>query len=198
MRNRAEYLLALLLDALGGAAVLLVGVRAWSSIHVYRARPLADVTLRITGRSIDNASTAFALVALAGAVAVIALRGWPRRIVGVVLAAAGLGVAVRSVQAVSITHSRAGEFVQSRLHAAGITNGFAVTSHPLWAWLSAAAGVLILASGAMIAWRGAGWAAMSGRYDAPAETIDPDTERSRADIAMWRALDRGDDPTQPP
>jgi hypothetical protein len=51
---------------------------------------------------------------------------------------------------------------------------------------------VVAAGGLLTASRGRRWAAMSARYDAPAErrsgAVDPH-------VAQWDAIDRGDDPT---
>jgi uncharacterized membrane protein (TIGR02234 family) len=80
-----------------------------------------------------------------------------------------------------------------------------VSVHSGWAVLSCLCGVLVLLAGALVAWRGHRWGAMSAKYEAPVGEGQPaarfesaeDAERSRlrADASMWSALDRGDDPT---
>jgi hypothetical protein len=50
--------------------------------------------------------------------------------------------------------------------------------------------MLLTAAGLLVVVRGRSWAAMSTRYDAPAE-------RSRhGEASLWEALDRGEDPTK--
>jgi Tryptophan-associated transmembrane protein (Trp_oprn_chp) len=58
-----------------------------------------------------------------------------------------------------------------------------------WRALVLAGAVLGVLSGALAAWRGSSWAAMSRRYDAPSQP------RPEHESDPWRALDRGDDPT---
>lgn len=196
MRSRIEFVLAVALDLAGGGLALLISTRHWQSLRVPRTRPLADRTFPLTGRTLDNAPTALALVALAGVVAVIAVRGWARRAVGVVLVAAGAVLAWRSLDltgAVSVSRAlgvapRSGE---------GVPSGFAhVTSTAVWAELSAVCGLLVVAAGALVAVRGHRWAGLSARYESPARAPDDDeTTRARRDASWWQSLDRGDDPT---
>jgi uncharacterized membrane protein (TIGR02234 family) len=207
MRERGEYALALLLDLVGAGAALLISTRHWQSVLTPRPRPFRDDLLRVAGRTVDAAPTALALVALAGVIAILATKGMPRRVVGVVVALAGVGLVWRSLtglQALGV--SRARTLVQDK-HP-GIQLGSAVphvSVHSGWAVLSCLCGVLVLLAGALVAWRGHRWGAMSARYEAPVGEGHPaarvesaeDAERSRlrADASMWSALDRGDDPT---
>ncbi|MGI8761579.1 MAG: Trp biosynthesis-associated membrane protein [Jatrophihabitantaceae bacterium] len=202
MRSRGEFASALLLDLLGAAGALLISARTWQSVLTPRPRPFADDVLRLSGRTIDPASTALALVALAGIVAVLATRGRPRQLVGAVLALSGAGLVWRGLGGLSaIGTQRARSLVESE-HSGGVIDSSVLprlTVHPAWPVLSAACGVLVLVAGVLVAVRGARWAAMSARYDSPggprAPSADPEAERARADASLWAALERGDDPT---
>jgi len=208
MRERAEYGLALLLDLIGAGAALLVSTRHWQSVLTPRPRPFRDDLLQVAGRTVDAAPTALALVALAGVIAILATKGVPRRIVGVVVALAGIGLAWQSLtglQAIGVARART--LVQDK-HA-GIQLGSAVPQvsvHSGWAVLSCVCGVLVLLAGVLVAWRGHRWGAMSAKYEPPAgggtaavappeSAEDAERARLRADASMWSALDRGDDPT---
>jgi uncharacterized membrane protein (TIGR02234 family) len=206
-RGRAEYALALVLDLVGGGAALLISTRHWQSVLTPRPRPFRDDLLQVAGRTVDAAPTALALVALAGVIAVLATKGVPRRVVGVIVALAGIGLVWRSLaglQALGV--SRARTLVQDK-HP-GIQLGSAVPQvsvHSSWGVLSSLCGVLVLLAGVLIAWRGHRWGAMSAKYEAPAGEGQPaarfesaeeaERARLRADASMWSALDRGDDPT---
>lgn len=194
MRRYREFALALLLDALGAGAALLLAVRHWQTIAVPRPAPLHDLTVNVTGRTVDSAPTALALVALAGVVAVLATRGVVRRVVGGVIAAAGVGLVWRALAASSaVSGGRARSIVADRRSSADLT-GLAphVTTHGLWPALTVLCGVLVLAGGALVAARGHRWQAMSARYEAP----DEERDRARAATTFWTALDRGEDPTE--
>ena len=206
VRERGEYGLALLLDLLGAGAALLISTRAWQTVVTPRPRPFRDDVLRLPGRTVDAAPTAFALVALAGVIAILATRGVVRRVIGAIVALAGAGLIWRSLGALSAVGSeRARTLVQDR-HA-GVQLGSAVPQvsvHPAWAVLSCCCGVLVLLAGALVAWRGQRWGAMSAKYDRPAAGVeaehvvdaeDAERARLRADASLWSALDRGDDPT---
>jgi hypothetical protein len=57
-----------------------------------------------------------------------------------------------------------------------------------------AGGLLVIAAGLLVAWRGARWPVMSSRYDQPAARQAP----AAADAAsLWESLSQGLDPTDP-
>jgi uncharacterized membrane protein (TIGR02234 family) len=200
MRSRAEFAAALLIEIVGAAVVLLVGTREWQTITTSRARPFHADVLSVSGRTIDGAPTALALVALAGVVAVLATKGVARRAIGVLVAIAGAGIVWRSATAMgAVSASRARDLVRDK-HPRVLNSATAaqqVATHSGWAVLSIVGGVLVVAAGVLIAWRGGSWSAMSARYEAPVRAKEPDPEqaRAKADASLWAALERGEDPT---
>jgi uncharacterized membrane protein (TIGR02234 family) len=193
-RRYGPIALALALDLVGAAAALLIASRHWQTITTDRPAPRANDVLHITGRTVDSAPTALALVALAGVVAVLATRGIVRRVVGAVLALAGAALVWRSITAAgAVSTERARTLVRERhvtVDLTGVTPHIATST--VWPVLSAACGALVLVAGLLVAWRGHEWLAMSARYEAPA---DPARDEARASTTMWSALDRGEDPT---
>lgn len=202
MKRHAEFAAALVALIVGAGGALLASLPTWQTLSVPRAHPLSDVVVDITGRDVDSAVTALGLVALAGVVAVLATRGLWRRGVGVVIAAAGVGLIVRAALSIgAVGADRARSFVESRRRTVNVADSVLphidVTS--VWPVLSMLCGVLVTAAGAMVAARGGRWQAMSARYEASggaAETApDPEFDEARAAASMWSALDRGEDPT---
>lgn len=193
MRRAALFAVALLLDLVGAGVALLAATRHWQTITLERSAPFPSVTKEVTGRNIDAAPTALALVALAGVVAVLATRGVVRRIVGIVLALAGAALiwrALLSADAVSL--GRAAELVGGPFTDTGFPLYGHVASHAVWPAVTGVCGVLVTVSGALIAWRGHRWQVMSSRYEAqPAQQDDA----SKAVATLWNQLDRGEDPT---
>jgi uncharacterized membrane protein (TIGR02234 family) len=190
--NRRLFSLALLLDVLGAGGALLISTRPWQSIVLDRARPLADVGVQISGRSLDPAILGATLVALAGVVAVLATRGLARRAVGLFIALAALLLAWRAIAASkNVSHSRAISLVTDRRGGVGVGPNSVVhiTAHPIWPILTVVAAMLALIAGALVMIFGGRWSSMSARYEAPSSNT-PQT-----DEGMWTALDRGDDPT---
>jgi uncharacterized membrane protein (TIGR02234 family) len=201
MTARAEFALALALDLVGGAGALLAGVRAWQTIVTARGPRLLDDTLSVSGRTVDATPTALALVALAGAVAVIATHGVLRRVIGVVVGLAGAAIVWRAAGGFgAVSVDRARDLVRDKHPSAASTTAVPhITTSAVWPALTLLCGVVVLAAGALVAVRGGRWSAMSTRYESPAAQADPDTlarQRARADAALWSALDRGDDPTE--
>jgi uncharacterized membrane protein (TIGR02234 family) len=207
-RLQAEFGAALLLDLVGAAGTLLVGGRFWQTILTPRERPLTDDVLRVTGATIDSATTALGLVALAGVVAVLATRGLGRLVIGVFITLAGVGVVWRSAaSAHAVSASRARSLVETKHSGVGVDPSVEprVSVHSAWPTLSLVCGVLVVLAGLLIVVRGRRWAGMSTRYDAPAgraeiasaalSDVDRESARTRASATLWSALDRGDDPT---
>jgi uncharacterized membrane protein (TIGR02234 family) len=201
MRSRGEFALALVLDLLGAAGALLIARRTWQTARTPRPRPLADDVLTISGHTLDAATTALGLVALAGVVAVVATRGAARRAIGVLLALAGALLVWRSLSGLTaVSAARIRSLVEAKHSGVGVDATFVphVTVHSVWPVLSAVCAVLVLAAGVLIALRGQRWGTMSRRYEAPSgPTTDDEVSvaRARADASMWTALDRGADPT---
>ena len=194
MRRHALFAVALLLDLLGSGAALLVASHAWQTITAERGSPFPSVTKHVTGRTIDAAPTALALVALAGVVAVLATRGLVRRIVGGVIALAGVGLIWRAIQSGdAVSPERADSLVGFPHFDIGFPPVPTHIDAPVvWPALTAVCGVLIVVAGALIAWRGHQWQVMSARYEAqPTEEVDP----AKRAATLWSKLDRGEDPT---
>lgn len=194
MRRHALYVTALLLDLLGAAGALLIAAQHWQTITTRRPAPLQDDVLDLSGRTVDAAPTALALVALAGVVAVLATRGVVRRVVGGVLALAGLALAWRGIVSAGAVSTRRARSLVSEHHATVDVSGTVphVATHPAWPVLTVVAGVLVAVSGALVAWRGHHWQVMSTRYEAQPT---PETDPAKTAATLWNRLDRGEDPT---
>ena len=196
-RARAEYGLVLALDVVGAAAALLISTRIWQTVTAPRPRPFAAVTVDLSGRTVDAAVTALALAALAAVVAVVATRRVARQAVGVALGVVGVAIVWRSLSGfAAVSSSRAQSL--AREHHRGIVLTDAqphVAVHTVWPALCAVAGGLIVISGVIAALRGQHWHGMSTRYEAPTAAAVDGPPRAPTDLAMWNAIERGDDPT---
>jgi uncharacterized membrane protein (TIGR02234 family) len=165
--------------ALGAALALLAATRTWTVEVTHRLAPPAEVRTPRSGSVLEPWLTALALVALAGAGALLATKGRSRNLVGAILVLVGLGVL------------------------AGGVNGLATVSHVTVAWpvLAILGGVFIVCGGGLAAARGRFWPAMGSRYERPRAPRSPAEDQpqfigpSASDVAMWDALDRGEDPT---
>jgi uncharacterized membrane protein (TIGR02234 family) len=205
-RARVEFIAALVLLVVGAGLALIFSTRTWQTFTTVRSRPLADDVLHVTGRTIDAAPTALALIALAGVAAVIATRGWLRRIVGWVLALDGIAMIVRSVAALKPVDAEQARQIVMEKHPS-VTFDLAaaptVQVHPVWGIATCVCGGLIVVAGILIEWRGGTWGGMSSRYSRPdthpASPADPEQAKAaeaKANLSMWNALERGDDPTE--
>jgi uncharacterized membrane protein (TIGR02234 family) len=188
---RRELTITVLLALLGGIVAWVAAGRVWATGTAGEAPSTLPVSA--TGNDLSAAVTALGLTALAGALALLATRQLPRRLVGGLLAAAGLGIAVNAVGARGASHAA---------HVLGekaATKGFAtsaVAAHSASWWLLAVVGgVLVTLAGVAAVARGGSWPGMSSRYEnaaAPATARAADTGTAKD---LWDALDRGEDPT---
>lgn len=201
MRRTAEFAAALVLDLIGAAGALLIATRTWQVVRVRQPRPLPDEVLSVSGRTVDAAVTALAVVALAGVVALLATRGVARRVVGVVVALVGAGMIWRAALATApISATRARALVHEHHPGVSLVGPAAPQINPstTWAALTIVCGVLVAVAGALAAVRGNRWSTLSARYESRTAPVDPDAAGARAATSMWNALDRGDDPTAAP
>ena len=164
-----------------GAGLALYGVtRTWSEIVT--ARPgMSSLREVRTGADLAPWVIGLALVALAGAGALLATRGLARRLLGALLALVGLGVAA------GVLAGRA-----------GLTVGVAGAGAVLGPVAGVLGGLLILLGGVSAARSGHHWPAMGARYErrgAAAGDRDAGVDQRVDTRAAWDALDRGDDPT---
>ncbi|MFD7628478.1 TIGR02234 family membrane protein [Streptomyces sp. NPDC059851] len=191
--GRRSVAAALLLGALGATVVLLGSGRVW-------ARGTAAVgggSLPVTadGQAVTGLPAALAIVGLAALVAVFAVRGAGRLLVSALLALSGFGAALAAVLAADDQQALDAQAAKATADTAAQVGALA---HTVWPYVTAAGGVLILAAGLLALRHGRDWPAMGGRYerDGGARTrkpaaVDPDRPED-----LWKALDRGEDPTR--
>jgi uncharacterized membrane protein (TIGR02234 family) len=184
--------------AAGGGLALSTGGQTWVTATVARPEPLPPVTEQLTGSELAPLVPAGGLVLLAAAVALVAVRGAGRVLVGLLAAVAG-GVLGWSGLRTLLT--------DADVTAAGVvgsgTPGSTLTAELSGAWpvLALVAGLLAVAAGLLTVLRGSGWPGMGRRYERPAAAaaapVRRQTDEDRA-LDAWRALDRGEDPTERP
>jgi hypothetical protein len=179
-----------LVIGLTGAVAVVVGTaRPWAQISG-SVRGVPIVHASVDGAALAPLAAALGYVLLAGFGAVVATRGTVRRAIG---AAVLVAAAVVVVVAVAVP-SDISAALHSALRAKGYPGGGVVTEGTsAWRWVCLSGAVLAGASGAAVAALGRQFAVMGARYDAlPA---DAGEYGERDDAEMWRAIDRGDDPT---
>jgi uncharacterized membrane protein (TIGR02234 family) len=194
--SRRSLAAALLLGVTGATVVLVAAGETW----LHGTTSLAQGSLQVSGagRQATGAPGALALVGLAALVAIFAVRGVSRVIVSALLALCGAG----ALAAALLARGDTAALRESAAIATGLANApvgnIGTTAWPL---VSAVGAVLVLAAGIIALARGRSWPAMSSRYDragAPSTprravrqpAFDPDRPED-----LWKALDRGEDPT---
>ena len=90
---RREFMLVLLLGAVGAGLVVLAVRQPWAQAIFVPPRPLPAQDFSVTGQELVPLASALALAALACLAAVIATRSVTRRAVGALLAVLGAGAA---------------------------------------------------------------------------------------------------------
>ena len=180
MRGRRGLLVAITLLAVGGALLLVSGGRAWSTTTT-RSPGFPEVVVSSTGAEVAPLVVATGVLALAAAAALVAVRGWARRLLGVVVAVAGVAAFVQVLVASSPPVTGTG------------SSGEIDLAGSLWWPVAAAAALLVAGAGVLIALRGGGWPAMGARYDRDRGQAASDRPADPDDT--WAALDRGEDPT---
>ncbi len=175
-RPRRDVALSVLACAVGAGLALLSATRTWRVEVTPRTAPLPPLTVERSGVDLSPWLSALALAGLAGAGALLAVRGRARALLGVLLLATGAAVVAGGAHGAAVAQSR----------------------YAAWAVLCVAGGALVGYGGLRALLRGSSWPALGSRYERPAaepvETFEPGGP-SRSDVAMWDALDRGEDPT---
>ncbi|GAA4844777.1 TIGR02234 family membrane protein [Kitasatospora terrestris] len=187
-QNRRSLSLMLLLTVAGAVLVLTAVGRTWAE-GVVTGVDGGRLEVAAPGSRLTGLPGGLALVALAAAVAVFAVRGRARAAVGVLTVLAGLGAAAGALIGARDT-AGLDAVAAAKLALAGAQA--AEVTRTVWPWVALAGGLLLALAGAATVRFGAHWPAMGSRYEAPSRTARPSTD-SPADL--WKALDRGEDPT---
>ncbi|MFJ8075965.1 TIGR02234 family membrane protein [Streptomyces sp. NPDC096176] len=192
--SRRSLAAALFLGAVGATVVLLAAGRIWAEGTASVGG--GTVPLEAKGSDVTGVPTALAIVGLAALVAVFAVRRAGRFLVAALLALSGAGTA-----AAALLGASDGKALDEK--AARTTGDTAATvealTHTAWPYVTVAGGVLILLAGLLALRFGRQWPSMSGRYERDgsprsrkaARPADPDRPED-----LWKALDRGEDPTR--
>ncbi len=181
----------------GYAVTLVLGLAASGAVAVGVNKPWLRATAtvegmprlvaEVSGADIAPAAGALGLAALAAFGAVVATRGLFRRAVGVLIIAALAYVAFSA-----IFPGATGGLVVQGLAAKGWAGGHYDVHSVWWRWLVAVGALVGAGCGCLVVRFATMWATMGERYDAPAEHRQAEAS-SESDV--WRAIDRGDDPT---
>lgn len=178
---------------LAGTMTLVSSARPWARVVVDDSG--APVTVTLTGSVLSEVAGSLGVVALAGALAILATRRLGRRLAGAALTLAGAALAFSAAQAVAFPNARALALAGAALGRDAL--GAAQVSRTAWPMLALAGGLLLAAAGLATFVRGPTWPALGSRYEtAEAAGTPRRAGRRRSDgTGMWDAIDRGEDPT---
>lgn len=158
------------LASLAGAGLSLWAItRVWS-VQVTERPGLSALRDTTTGAAEQPWVAGLAVVALAGAGALLATRGVVRRVLGGLLIVVGVAVAAGTIAA-----------------RAGLSGGSIA-----WPVAGSAGGAIIALGGLVAARSGHRWPVMGARYERATAPVAAEPADTRA---TWDALDRGVDPT---
>ncbi|MFC1227479.1 MULTISPECIES: TIGR02234 family membrane protein [Streptomyces] len=191
--GRLSLAVALLCGALGAAVALLATRQQWSQGTATVAG--GSFPLTANGSDVTGVPAALAVVGLAALVALFAVRRAGRLAVATLLALAGAGTVAAALLGAS---DRSALDDKAAEVSGDTTAAVEALGHTAWPYVAAAGGLLLLLAGVLALRYGRLWPAMSGRYErggAPrprrtAAAGDPDRPEE-----LWKALDRGEDPT---
>ncbi len=188
-----QLAVVVLCGVLGAALVAIAAALTWWSADY--ADPLTGpLTVTLAGGSCVPELVPLALVGLAGLGASLATRGLPRRLVGLVLLASGVTVAVRS--GLSLTAGPRGPGALAGALTRPAEPVGAAQLHPVGPLLAVIGGVLLAVAGLLVL-LGVGARRLGARYERTRRAVDARTERGIAleQADWWKALDAGADPT---
>ncbi|MFJ4919207.1 TIGR02234 family membrane protein [Streptomyces sp. NPDC088725] len=193
---------ALLLGAVGAAVVLIASGQTWAEGTA--AVGGGSVPLEAGGRDVTGVPAALAVVGLAALVAVFAVRRAGRLLVSLLLALSGAGAAAAAFLGAADSAALDEKAATTTGDAAATVDAL---THTAWPYVTAVGSVLILLAGLLALGYGRRWPAMSGRYERTgaqgprgpvrgrqarrAPVVDPNRPED-----LWKALDRGEDPTR--
>lgn len=200
--GRRELTTAVLGAVLAGALALSAGGQAWALVTAERRAPLPPVSADLSGAEAAPLVPAAGLVLLAAAVALLAVRGAGRAVVGLLAAAAGGALLWSGLRALTGGLDDAGSDLPGL--GGATVDGTSADVSAAWPLLVVLAGLVAVATGALAVLRGRTWPAMGRRYERTdggpaaqgAPAARPRTDEDRA-VDAWKALDRGEDPTDP-
>lgn len=173
--------------------MFLAASRTWGSGRV-SAEGLPSDAITVTGSEAHPLVAALALVVAAAGLAVLSTRGRLRQGIGVLTVVSAVIILVVVVSGRGGTEDA---FTQAVAESTAFTGSNAPEmNHTWWPWGVAALSVVAAALGGLTIAFGRVWPTMSGRYEAPQATKQPDVDAAEdAGSDVWKAIDEGRDPT---
>jgi uncharacterized membrane protein (TIGR02234 family) len=185
--GRRWFAPTVVVGVLGTGLSALAGAKPWAAPDGQAGATLVDRT----GGHVPLAS-ALGLVGLAAWGVLLVTRGRVRRAVAVLGALVAIGLVATAV----VGRSSA---LDSARHAT-VDLGRTPTGSHLTAWwvVGLVAAVLALVGAAFAVRLVPAWPEMGSRYDAPQRRAQPPDPADMDETDLWRAIDQGRDPTDPP
>lgn len=163
-----------------GALATFIGCSfTWATATVTVLGGAGSRTVTVSGGEAVPQAMSLAIVAVAGALALLSLRSWARQVVGLLLIAVGVVIELGIL-----------DFLRHPAIDAGNDTVGLITTHPWWIVVGIGA-LLIAAAGVVTTVFSRAWDGLGAKYEA---------EGSRKTRAMspWDALNSGQDPTASP
>ncbi len=176
--------------AAGGLAFFAAG-RTWAEAKV-RAEGLASADVAVSGADAQPLVSALAVVIVTAGLAILAAGPRMRRVVGVLTIVVSAGAIALVPRAGSSTLDDAVRSAAEKSPAYTGPSSLGDVSYGPWYLLAIVAFALAVVLGVAMVRFAAQWPTMGSRYDAPSARRP---ERGTSDSDMWKAMDRGDDPT---
>lgn len=176
MKTRRTALTLLMLSAV---AILVAGSFTWATASVFVLGGAGTRELTVSGNAAVPAVMSLAVVALAAALALLALKGWTRQLIGVLVVVIAVAIEVAVIR-----------FVAEPTIDSGNDSVSSVGLSPWWILVILLALVMLMSGGLIIGFSRS-WSALGSKYEA-------EGVRKEATLSPWDALNAGLDPTQQP
>jgi len=178
--------------ACGGVSLAAAG-RPWAQVQV-ATTGMPTRLVEIVGTTVAPEVGALALVVVTASLALLPTGGRLRQVV----AALGLLASVGVVVGCALAGTDLDEALRQEVTTTSSGARPDGADNPLWRWVSLVGGLAGAALGAWALRRSAGWPVMGSRYETPVAAPgrparDPEQQSQETDL--WRAMDRGEDPT---
>jgi uncharacterized membrane protein (TIGR02234 family) len=201
---RREMAAILLLGVVGAGLVFLAMRQNWAQVRTAVPAPLPASIVTDSGQDLVPYADALAIAVLASLAAVLATRRLARRVIGVLLAGLGIGIAAAvatGVSAASALSAASANIGPPAGTGAGTTAGsateggspgtssvpevagfhaHAVLTAATWQAMAIVGALAVVAAGGLVIWRAGRLPVMSSRYDSPTGTDAAEASRPPA------------------
>lgn len=180
---------ALVLALASAAFTLFASARQW--VHLtYREAGWPTINLDLSGRELDPLPAGLALLVVTAILALLISRGLAHRVLALVIALAGVVIAVASWRAgAQVEHlASLADYLEESL--GRTATGQTTQTSTFWWIASLVCGLLLVLAGAALVTSGHDRPRGSSNYERPSANA--------AHLSPWQALDHGVDPTSTP